>query len=617
MNKILLSLFLSLGLMAAGQAQDYSPQGRSPHGLEKLKDLKNVSAKGILKKGVKITGMAGANFVYYNASGIDGRNIPFNTLFTGNLNIDLFGKIKMPVMFSLSNQNINWSHPFDKNHQFMQPFNRFVFKPTYKGFTLHVGVCSLNFSPFTLAGHRYDGVGLEYRPKAKPFYFGLMLGNLRRAIRIDSTFQTPNNIPSYKRPGMGFQLGYRKKEDKAELIFFTAKDIINSLPYTLDAYNVMPEQNAVVSLKGAKVLRKKWVLDAEIALSGISQDLRAQTEGISSNVFNSYLGVLPVSSSTDYKKAIKGGLTYRGKGFNAGLDYSRIDPGYRTLGAYYFANDLETYSGKVASQLLQGKLNVSANLGMQHDNVQKQKLKTLKRWVGAANITYMPAEWATVLLSYSNFTSFSNLRPVYDYLKQVTPYQVLDTLNFRQINQNIQGGINLVLPSKNEAITQNIGLNMVMQRGADNQGSLQTNNNLSNTSLDYSYGVKPLKLNLSASVYYSKSDISGISGTQWGPSLGFSKGFGRETGVLWKMQLNGTYTSGKMSGGPPRVATPRGVDQKMLNARAGLGASLTKQLNLNCNIIYLNRSNVSTERSIPSFSEITGTLGLVYTFSVL
>lgn len=377
MNKILFCFFISFLLSAAGRAQD----------LEGLKGLKNTTARDALKKGVKISGMAGANFVYYNASGIEGRNIPFNTLFTGNLNIDLFGKIKMPVMFSLSNQNINWSHPFDKKHQFMQPFNRFVFKPTYKALTLHVGVCALNFSPFTLAGHRYDGLGLEYRPKAKPFYFGLMLGNLRRAIRVDTTFRTENNLPSYRRPGLGFQLGYRKKEDQVALIFFTARDIINSLPYTLDYYNIPPEQNAVVSLKGAKVLNKKWVVDGEVALSGISQDIRAQREGVPSNIFNSYLGALPVTSSTEYKKAIKSGITYRGKGFNAGLDYSRIDPEYRTLGAYYFANDLATYSAKVASQFLKGRLNASANLGQQHDNVQKQKLKTLRRWVGAANLT--------------------------------------------------------------------------------------------------------------------------------------------------------------------------------------------------------------------------------------
>ncbi|PSL23630.1 hypothetical protein [Dyadobacter jiangsuensis] len=607
MYKILKACLGGLLLCSVCEGQDLEKLGRSPLG-----DLKNINAKDVLKKSVSITGMAAANFVYYRPDGIQGRNIPFNTLFTGNLSVDLFGKVRMPVSFSLSNQNINWSHPFDGKHRFIQPFNRFVIKPTYKGFTLSAGVCSLNFSPLTLAGHRYDGVGLEYRPKDKPFYFGLMLGNLRRAVRVDSSFSTygaavRNNIPSYKRSGAGIQLGYRKKEDKVELIFFTAKDRVNSLPYTLDDYYLYPQQNAVASVKLAKAIQKEWLLDGEIAVSGITNDVRASSEGTSRDAFNSYLGTLPPNASTEYKKAIKGGVTYRGKGFNAGVDYSRIEPGYRTLGAYYFADDLENISAKLAGQLFQGKLNASVNAGIQHDNVQKQKLKTLRRWVGAANVTYVPAEWLTVMASYSNFTSYSNLRPTYDYLRQVTPYQALDTINFRQVNQNIQAGLNIVLPSRSENITQSVGFNTVIQRGSDQQGSSEVSNNLSNLSLDYNYGLKPLKLNVSASVYYSASDIFGISGKQWGPSLGITKGFGSETGVQWKTQLSGTYTTGEMSS----------VDQSILNLRAGASAGLTRQLNLNFNVIYLDRKNVSTERYIPSFSELTATLGLVYNFSVL
>jgi hypothetical protein len=114
-------------------------------------------------------------------------------------------------------------------------------------------------------------------------------------------------------------------------------------------------------------------------------------------------------------------------------------------------------------------------------------------------------------------------------------------------------------------------------------------------------------MNISASLYYSDSDISGLTGTQWGPSLGFGKGFGSQDGIQWKTQFNGTYTSGKMDK----------VSQSMLNLRAGVSAGLTRQLNLTANIIFLNRKNVSTERYIPSFREVTATLGLVYNFSIL
>ena len=134
--------------------------------LEKLnlKDLKKkLSPKEFLKKGIKVSGSISGNHVFYTATGIPNRAVPIDILYQGNLNVSLFGKVNMPVSFSLSNQNINFKSLFDQRYNFAQPFNRFVLKPTYKGFTLQVGTCALNFSPLTLAGHRYDGVGLEYK----------------------------------------------------------------------------------------------------------------------------------------------------------------------------------------------------------------------------------------------------------------------------------------------------------------------------------------------------------------------------------------------------------------------------------------------------------------------
>lgn len=581
----------------------------SAQDLEQLKDVKQLASE-TLKKGISVNGMAGANLVYYRAGGIEGRNIPFNTLLTGNLQVDLFGKVNMPVTFSLSNQNINWSHPFDKRHRFIQPFNRVMLRPTYKDFTLHAGTGSMTFSPFTLAGHRFDGAGLEYKPKNKPFYAGVMYGNLRRAVRVDPTGGTFQNFPSYRRPGAGVMAGYRKGEDRAEIILFTAQDRPASLPYPLDSLGIMPEQNAVVSLKGSKFWAKKWLLEGEYALSGITLDTRAEALA-ESPATRRYLGLLTERTTTQYKTALRSALTYRGKAFHAGLEYSRLDPGYRTLGAYFFANDLESISGKLATQLLQGKLNLTANVGLQQDNVQKQKLKTLKRWVGATNLVYVPTENLSFTAAYSNFTSFSNVRPMYDYLTQVTPYQALDTLNFRQVNENLQGSVQFAVPSASENIAQNLGLNLTIQQGKDQNAGIYTGqevkNNIRNVSLDYTLGLKPARLNLSLSAYYSASDIALIQGTQWGPSAGVQKTFGKEDRTQWKARGNFTYSRGSMDG----------VTLEIFNASAGLGAAVTRRLNLNIHLIYLNRHHQATERYLPSFHELTGTMGLVYNFSIL
>lgn len=141
------------------------------------------------------------------------------------MNFDFFGKIKMPFNFSINNQNINFTHPFDQKYRFQQPFNRFQLKPSYKGLTLLFGVNSMTFSPLTLSGHRFEGFGVQFKPKSLPFFVNFMTGKLQKAVRRDSSLNTVNNRPTYQRNGVGFQLGFKKKQQNIELIFFHAKDI--------------------------------------------------------------------------------------------------------------------------------------------------------------------------------------------------------------------------------------------------------------------------------------------------------------------------------------------------------------------------------------------------------
>lgn len=570
-----------------------------------LEQLKNLTPKKLLKgKGVQVSGMVSANHVFYNATGIPNRNIPVNFLYTGSLNVNIFDKIRMPVSFSFSNQNMNFSAPFNRDFRFAQPFNRFVLKPRYKGLTLHLGTGSLNFSPYTLAGHRFEGVGVEFKPKSKPFYVAAMTGTLLRAVRVDSNFTVRNNRPSYKRFGWGVMGGFKKEQDKIEAIFFTAADRLSSLPYNLDALNITPMANAVFSLKGEKQLFKVLQFGAEIAYSGITTDIRA-IPAVPSDAFRpTFFGAISPLSTTEYNKAISGFLNYNAKTFTAGLEYSRVDPEYRTLGAYFFNNDLETMSIKSASQLFQGKVSLSGNVGVQRDNVDNQKLKTLQRVVGAANLTFTPTDKINAFLNLSNFSNYSNLQSTFDYLTQATPYNYLDTLTYRQINQNLQGGLTLQLPTANEDNMQSIGLNTVLQNGSDEQGNELTTNDLYNVNLDYAYDIADKALAISTAIYWSKANFGNMPNTQWGPSVAISKGFA--DGKL-TTNLNIIYTWGSMPTATENIA----------NLRGGAAYTLKDKHKFRLDAILLDRKTQSTERFLPDFRELTITLGYVYNFSVL
>lgn len=566
-------------------------------------NLENFKLKNLFDGGIKVSGGITANQIYYNAWGIADRQVPINFLYSGNLTLDILGKIKMPVQFSFSNQNITFTHPFNSNYRFAQPFNRLVLKPTYKSFTLHIGTCALNFSPYTLAAHRYDGIGVEYKPKNRAFYGSFMLGYLKKATRIDTTFTIRNAQPSFKRLGVGIMLGIRKKQDAAEVIVFSAKDLLNSLPYSLDAQGIFPQANVATSLKLKKSIGDKIILQSEIAISGMTTNTRANEGSRRNTFFNSYAGLLKLNSSTTYSKALRLGFDYKGKGFTSGIEYNRVDPEYRTLGAYYFTNNLENITTKLATQLQKGKISINGNVGLQRDNLDEKRLQTLSRFVGMANIALQPSEKLTLNFSYSNFLSYSNLRSSFEYLTQITPYDALDTLNFRQINQNITAMMNFTLPSTSQDISKNLAVNLIYQNGNDQQGTQNNGSKLYNLSANYGHNIKSQKLNLAGALNLSKNEVQGLNDLMWGPSLTITKGFTNELTTMLGLMYSSSLSQKK-------------VTNNILSGRLGLNYAIKKKHQLTLNVIYLDKQSLAIERRQPSFSELTITLGYVYRFAV-
>ncbi|RRB02840.1 hypothetical protein [Larkinella rosea] len=603
MNRLYTRLLGGLLLVTTvGRAQD-------------LAQLAQTKPKDLFKGGFQVTGSVSAQHIFYTVSGIEQRRDPFNFFYTGNLTVSLFGKINMPVAFTFSNQNLTFSNPFNQKLQYAQPFNRLVLRPTYKGFTLHLGTGSMNFSPYTLAGRRFEGVGLEYKPAKKPYYVALMTGVLQKAVRIDTTYSVAFNQPAYKQVGMGLQVGYRKGADRAELILFSATDRLHSLPYTLDSLRIAPKQNAVASVKLAKTLYQKWALSAEIAVSGMTEDQRAHRVGIPSGFFRSFGGLLSVNASTSYQKAIKTALAYQGRGFTSGLEYSRVDPTYRTLGAYYFNNNLESITANLATQLLKGQLSLMANAGLQRDNLDGARFQTLRRFVGSGQAAWVPSQRLNLMVQYSNFLSYSNLRSSYDYLTQVTPYNVLDTLNYRQISQNIVSSINYQLKSGKE-VTRLLSTSLIYQSGNDRQGTQQQGTRLYNASLTYSHSLRSQHLSLAAALNLSRNELQSFNNHLWGPSLIVNKAWKEE-----KLRVSGSLTYSRatthLTEDRPYAPPPTG---QLWNGRVSLGYTMAKKHQWQLSLIGLARpATTSADPAVriqPAFRELTATLGYRYQFTV-
>src|SRR5690606_2943659 len=375
-----------------------------------------------VKKGVKVNGSINLNAVGYHVDGMEMRRDPLNWFLTGNVNIKLFG-YDAPLSFSYSNAN----------RSFSQPFNQFSFQPHYKWIKTYIGYNSMTFSNYTLAGHVFLGGGVDLSPGK--WKISAMAGRLRKAVPFDVNDSLQHFNASYKRMGYGLKVGYENDGDRIAISIFTARDEKNSIPFVYPESDLTPMQNVAVSIAGRKTFLKRFFVDAEYAVSAVNKDTRvnesADTLEIKSH--NLLQGMLPENSTSRYYDALNASLGYQGNWFSVQVKYERIAPEYQTLGAYFFNNDLRNITVAPSVRLFDNTLNLTANIGIQQNNLDDTRASTTERKVGSLSANYAPNERWNFVMDYSNFTSYTNIKPQPDPFFQ----NPLDTLNFFQVSQTL------------------------------------------------------------------------------------------------------------------------------------------------------------------------------------
>ncbi len=548
------------------------------------------SLDGIGKeKPIRLSGGIALNQLFYSASGIENRRDPYNFILTGNLNVALYGW-NIPLSFSYSNQQTS----------FQQPFNQFSLSPSYKWVKTKIGYGSTSFSPYTLGGHVFYGAAVELAPKGR-FKYALMYGRLNKAVEPD-TLSESAITPAFKRMGMGLKVSYEHEGDKADLILFKAEDELNSIGYVPEESGVLPEENLVMSFGGRKKLFNRLFLEAELASSAVTRDIRAEETEASNQAFGIFGNFFTPRASTEYYNAFKAGINYTGNGYTVGGGYENVGPGYRTLGAYYFNNDLEniTVNGSVA--LFRGTVNLSANVGVQRDNLDGQKISTMKRTVGSLSAGINASEKLNINLAYSNFLSYTNIRSQFQDINAITPYENLDTLNFTQISQNATATIGYAIKAT-KTNRQQLMLNLNFQDAKDEQGGTEqpTGSQFYSANTTYAWSNVPQALTFSAALNVFKTQSGFVDNTTIGPTLAVSKGFfDRKLRSNLSVSLNNAYNAGNLQ-------------SRVINARIGGAYAIKKKHRLNLNVVAASKYLPDAANN-PRYTEYTGTLGYNYNF---
>jgi hypothetical protein len=296
----------------------------------------------IKQKPFVINGTLGLGFGTYNSSGIPARQRSFSYLFNGAPTISLYG-VSFPFSVVVS----------DQQRGFTQPFNQYGISPTYKWITLHAGWQSIQWSQYTLAGYNFLGGGLELNPGK--LRFGFIYGRFNKAIEEDPLLITSfSQTPAYKRTGFSTKLGWGTERNHVDITMVKAKDQVGSLKNIPSSFNLTPSENLVFGIASKFSFLKHFVFDVDASGSLYTRNLLADTvKNLKLEKVDFIKDLITLNASTQLLTAGHTSLGYQGKNYNVLIKYKRIDPDYKSMGAYYFENDVQNYTleGGVAEHL--------------------------------------------------------------------------------------------------------------------------------------------------------------------------------------------------------------------------------------------------------------------------
>ena len=546
-------------------------------------NLDQIGKKG----GIKVSGGLGVNQSLYFSDGIDERYNPYVYMINGNVNFDLYG-FSVPLSFRYSNQKLTYG----------QPFNIVGLSPKYKNLTLHAGHRSMSFSSYTLAGHQFFGGGAEY--SYKNFKIAAMGGRLLDPVEyVDSL----NNKPVYSRLGSGVKMTYSKGGDEISIITFYGKDDENSIAALPDDVFIYPEENQVYSLSFKKKLADHVTFSFEGARSAWTKDQNSLNISEKAGLDNS-IYALRVTQSTVFYNAFKSSLNFTLAKATLGLNIERVDPEYRTLGAYYFNSDFQNVTGSLSRDFFKKKMKVNANIGVQRDDLRNDKMSKMKRVVASVNSSITFSKKLSTTFGYSNFNSFVNVKPIDEAFVQNSIYERVDTMNFVQVNQTLMAGVNYK-PLESSNVLHTLTLNGNYNTSSNENGGVQTATSMAGSNLAYHLNFKKTGVNLGFSGNANGNYYEEGTSSYFGAGLNASmKMLNKKVRASLNIRYSKNYEEGDLKANLYSISNSYSLNIK-------------KKHSLNLNIRYSGREAITVSQFATyssTFNELFITLGYNFRF---
>ena len=532
------------------------------------------------------SGNLSSRFVFYDASGIPVRRDPFGYVLSGSATVGVYD-FTLPFSFTFTNQGTSYG----------QPFNQFGASPTYKWATLHLGYRNINYSSYTLAGHQMLGAGVELNPGK--LRFGFMYGRMRRAVQfrpqpdslsLDTLLQTQKipvgEDPVYQRTGWGTKIGYGDDKGFVDLILFKAADDPSSIDDDSIKQIFRPAQNAVIGINARRTFFNKLSVFFEGAISAYTRDSELEDEGEAGDSVSQsklFRPFLPINSTTYYYRAFRFGAGYSRSNFNVQTDYQRIDSDYKSMGAYFFNNDVESFNVMPSVYLFRNKAIITSGVSYMHDNLNNKKQSTTHRLIPRINLSINPTYKFGVDVGYQDMFT--------DQTSGVL--EITDSTRMRMSNPGFTLGFRY-----NIADTLRTHNFMIM----GNQFSMKDKNPVTQpfseytaTILNFNYSLFFLKKNIGVNVSITTNSLESFTGTvtSTGTSVGINKSF-----MDSKLNISASWSANFSEAGDSQ------------SANAGVQYTPKGRFSFSTQLNYL-----LAEQGATTFNEFTGYLEARYSFA--
>ena len=532
-----------------------------------------------------VNGSAQIRGIFYKASGIGDRRTPFSYLLSGNLTANLYG-ISMPMNFSIS----------EADRSFRQPFNQFGISPHYQWVTVHLGYRNINFSPYTLAGYTMLGAGFELNPGK--LRVGFMYGRLNRATTLDTTTQSLAPI-SFTRKAVAFKLGYGSRDNFIDLSVLKGKDDAGSLltpKHMLDSLDVLPAANTVIALSARWTVAKSFFFEGDIGTSLYTRDVNSPLtlDSLDDALLKKLRTITPVNGTSELYMAASAAIGYRVKAGSIKFQYQRVDPDFKSMGAYFFNSDLVNYTVAPAFRAFKNRLRFNGSIGFQHDNLQHQKAATSHKVIGTALLSADLTKELGIDINYSNFSN--NQQP--------NTIRFADSLKIVQTTRNVSVSPRWMHIGTVITHTVILSANRMRMNDYNNyfaQNAISRNVDYDQYYLNYTVGITPAALTLFMNFSTTRANATGTTDRSEGVTLGGSKSF-------FKSAFLASVSAGLFTG------QRNGGNDHTVNASSSLQYKFLRRHSLRALFFYTSNKPANASALLPEFSELRAELGYDYSF---